>query len=67
RATIKGMIVGAIGGALLLGFGNLPEVNPKAKDFFKGAPLGLVLGAIGGGVVGYALGGERWVPGEIPK
>lgn len=67
KATIKGAVIGAIGGALLLGFGNLPEVNPKAKDFFKGAPLGLALGAIGGGIVGYALGGERWVPAEIPR
>jgi hypothetical protein len=66
-ATIKGAIIGAIGGALLLGFGNLPEVNPKAKDFFKGAPLGLVLGAVGGGIVGYALGGEKWLPAQLPR
>jgi hypothetical protein len=67
RATIKGMVVGALGGALLFGFGNLPEVNPKAKDFFKGAPLGLALGAVGGAIVGYALGGERWVPAQLPR
>lgn len=66
-ATIKGIIIGGIAGALLVGFGQLPEVNPKASDFLKGAPIGLVVGAIGGGVVGYALGGERWVPGELPR
>ncbi len=66
-ATIKGAIIGGIAGALLIGFGQLPEVNPKASDFFKAAPIGLVLGVLGGGVVGYALGGERWVPGELAR
>jgi hypothetical protein len=66
-STIRGMIIGAIGGALLLGLGNLPEVNPTASDFFKGAPAGLAIGAIAGGAVGYALGGERWVPAQLPK
>lgn len=66
-ATIKGMIIGGLAGALLVGFGQLPEVNPKASDFLKGAPVGLVIGALGGGVVGYALGGERWVPGELAR
>lgn len=66
-ATIKGMLIGGLSGALLIGFGQLPEVNPSAKDFLKGAPLGLALGAVVGGIVGYALGGERWVPGELPR
>ena len=66
-ATLKGMVIGALGGALLLGFGNLPEVNPTAKDFFKGAPLGLALGAGVGAIVGFALGGEKWVPAELPR
>lgn len=66
-AAIKGAIIGALGGALLFGLGQLPEVNPGAKDFFKGAPTGLVVGGILGGIVGYALGGERWVPAELPK
>jgi hypothetical protein len=66
-ATIKGMIIGGIAGALLIGFGQLPEVNPKASDFLKAAPLGLAVGAVAGGVVGYALGGERWVPGELAR
>lgn len=66
-ATLKGLAIGALGGALLLGFGNLPEVNPTAKDFFKGAPLGLALGAGVGAIIGYALGGEKWVPAELPR
>lgn len=66
-ATIKGLVIGALGGGLLLGFGNLPEVNPTAKDFFKGVPLGLALGAGVGAVIGYALGGEKWVPAELPR
>lgn len=67
KATIKGMIIGGLGGALLIGFGQLPEVNPKFSDFLKGAPVGLAIGAIGGGIVGYSLGGERWVPGELAR
>jgi len=66
-ATIKGMLIGGLAGALLIGFGQLPEVNPSASDFLKGAPLGLAIGTAVGGVVGYALGGERWVPGELPR
>lgn len=65
--TIRGAIIGALGGGLLLGLGQLPEVNPGAKDFFKGVPLGLAIGAVAGGVVGYALGGEKWVPAELPR
>ena len=65
--TLKGMLFGAIGGALLFGLGQLPEVNPQASDFLKAAPLGLAVGAVGGAIVGYALGGERWVPGELPR
>ncbi len=66
-ATIKGMLIGGLSGALLIGFGQLPEVNPSAADFLKGAPIGLAIGTVVGGVVGYALGGERWVPGELPR
>jgi hypothetical protein len=65
--TIKGAIFGSIGGALLIGFGQLPEVNPKAKDFLKGAPVGAVVGAVVGGIVGYALGTERWLPAVLPR
>ncbi|MEP7380697.1 MAG: hypothetical protein ABI910_03370 [Gemmatimonadota bacterium] len=67
RATIKGVIIGGLAGALLIGFGQLPEVNPSASDFLKGAPLGLVLGSLVGGGIGFALGGERWVPGEFAR
>lgn len=66
-ATIKGMLIGGLSGALLIGFGQLPEVNPSASDFLKGAPIGLAIGTVVGGIVGFALGGERWVPGELPR
>ncbi|MEP7347457.1 MAG: hypothetical protein ABI877_19460 [Gemmatimonadaceae bacterium] len=67
RSTIKGLLIGAIGGGLLWGLGNLPEVNPSASDFMKEMPVGLVAGGVLGGVVGYALGGERWLPARIPR
>lgn len=66
-ATIRGIIIGGLAGAALIGFGQLPEVNPGFKDFLKGAPTGLAIGAVVGGIVGYALGGEKWVPAAIPR
>lgn len=66
-ATIKGMIIGGLAGALLIGFGQLPEVNPGFSDFLEGAPIGLAVGTVVGGVVGYALGGEKWVPAQVPR
>lgn len=66
-ATLKGIALGALGGGLLLGLGNLPEVNPTAKHFIKGVPVGLAVGAVVGGIVGFALGGEKWVPAELPR
>jgi hypothetical protein len=67
KSTIKGLLVGAIGGGLLWGLGNLPEVNPSAADFFKEMPIGVVVGGLIGGVVGFSLGGERWLPARIPR
>lgn len=66
-ATIKGALIGGVVGAVLIGVGNAPEVNPKFSDFVKNAPLGAILGVTIGGGVGYALGGERWVPGQVPR
>lgn len=66
-ATIKGMLIGGLSGALLIGFGQMPQVNPGFSDFLKNAPVGLAIGAAVGGIVGYSLGGERWVPGELPR
>jgi hypothetical protein len=65
--TIKGALIGALVGAALLGFGQAPEVNPTFKDYAKNAPTGAVLGLVIGGGIGYALGGERWLPAEIPR
>ena len=60
RSTIKGAILGALGGAALFGLTNLPEVNPGFEDFVDGAVVGVVVGAVAGGIVGYLLGGEKW-------
>lgn len=64
--TIKGALIGGLVGALLVGLGQAPEVNPGFDDFMKGAPIGLAVGAVLGGGVGYALGGERWLPATLP-
>lgn len=60
RATVKGAIIGALGGAALFGSTNLPDVNPKFTDFLNGAAVGVVVGGVAGGIVGYLLGGEKW-------
>jgi hypothetical protein len=60
RSTIKGAIIGALGGGALFGATNLPEVNPKFSDFLDGAGAGVVIGGVVGGVIGYLLGGEKW-------
>lgn len=64
-STIRGALWGAFAGALIVGVGNLPQVNATFDDFLKYAPVGAVLGGVVGGVVGYALGGERWLPGRF--
>lgn len=66
-STLKGVLIGGLIGAGLIGFGQAPEVNPEFKDFLKGAPIGFAIGAVVGGGVGYALGGERWLPAEKPR
>jgi hypothetical protein len=60
RSTIKGAVVGALGGAALFGATNLPQVNPQFSDFLHGAAIGVVVGGVVGGAVGYLLGGEKW-------
>ena len=60
RSTIKGAIIGALGGAVLFGVTNLPEVDPGFSDFMSGATVGVVVGGVVGGVVGYLLGAEKW-------
>jgi hypothetical protein len=67
RSTMwKGAIVGALVGGLLFGLGAMPEINPGAQDFIKGVPPGLLFGAIGGALIGWGIGGERWLPASIP-
>ena len=66
-ATIKGAIIGGLLGAALIGFGQAPEVNPSFQDFLNGAPKGLAAGLVVGAGVGYALGGEKWLPAEVPR
>jgi hypothetical protein len=66
KTTLKGALIGGLIGSLLIGLGQAPEVNPTFKDYAKGAPIGLAIGAVVGGTVGFALGGERWVPGQLP-
>jgi len=60
RSTIKGIVIGALGGGALFGATNLPEINPTFSDFVDGAAIGVVVGAAAGGVIGYLLGGEKW-------
>jgi len=60
KSTIKGMIIGALGGAALFGATNLPEVDPTFSDFLAGATVGAIVGGLAGGTVGYLLGGEKW-------
>jgi hypothetical protein len=60
RSTVKGMLIGAAGGAALFGATNLPEINPTFSDFLEGAGMGAIIGGVAGGVVGYLLGGEKW-------
>jgi len=66
-ATIKGLIYGALLGGTLWGLGNLPEINPSARDFLVAFPAGAAVGGFVGGVVGFGLGGERWLPALLPR
>ena len=66
-ALARGMVFGAIVGGVIFGLGNMPEVNPDANDFMRGVPIGLLVGSIGGGLVGFGIGGEAWVPARIPR
>ncbi len=67
RSTMwKGAVLGALVGGVLFGLGAMPEVNPTTSDFLSGVPAGLLVGAIGGAVVGWGVGGERWLPASLP-
>jgi hypothetical protein len=67
RSTMwKGAVLGALVGGVLFGLGAMPEVNPTTSDFLSGVPAGLLVGGIGGAVVGWGIGGERWLPSSLP-
>jgi hypothetical protein len=66
-SMMRGMLWGVLAGALIVGVGNLPQVNADFQDFLKYAPIGAALGGVVGGVVGYSLGGERWVPARFVR
>ena len=68
RGTMmRGAVFGALAGAVLFGLGSMPEVNPDANDFMRGVPVGLAVGVIGGAVIGWGVGGERWLPARVPR
>lgn len=64
RSTIRTMLIGAAIGAGVFGAAGMPEVNPGISDFLKNVPIGLVVGGTVGAGLGYALGGERWLPAQ---
>ena len=66
-SMVRGALFGAVVGAVLFGLGAMPEVNPDFADFVSGIPLGLVVGTVGGAVIGFGIGGERWLPARIPR
>lgn len=66
-AAIRGGVLGALVGGLLIGIGSMPEVDPDANDFLRGVPPGMAIGALIGGVLGWQVGGERWVPARKPR
>lgn len=66
-AVTRGMVLGAIAGGILFGLGSMPEVNPDANDFMRGVPVGLAVGALGGAVIGWGIGSERWLPARVPR
>lgn len=67
NAAMRGAVFGMLVGGLLFGLGSMPEVNPDANDFMRGVPVGLAVGAIGGAVIGFGIGGERWLPARVPR
>lgn len=66
-ALMKGMVMGALAGGLLFGLGNLPQVDPKFSDFVENIPAGIIGGTVVGGIIGFSLGGERWLPARLPR
>ncbi len=67
RSTVRGVIFGSLIGGLLWGLGNLPQRNPDFGDIASAFPTGAAIGAVVGGLVGFALGGEKWLPAVVPR
>lgn len=66
-SVVRGAVLGAIAGGILFGLGSMPEVNPDANDFMRGVPVGLLVGGLGGAVIGWGIGSERWLPARVPR
>lgn len=66
-SVLRGAVLGSLVGAVLFGLGAMPEVNPDFADFMSGVPVGLAVGAVGGAVIGFGIGSERWLPARIPR
>jgi hypothetical protein len=62
RSTLVGAAGGALGGGLFFGLAGRSNVDPTAGSFSHEFGKGAIVGALIGGVIGYAWGGERWLP-----
>ena len=66
-SVLRGAVLGSLIGGLLFGLGAMPEINPDFADFVSGVPVGLAVGAVGGAVIGFGIGSERWLPARVPR
>lgn len=66
-SVLRGAVLGSLIGGLLFGLGAMPEINPDFADFMSGVPVGLAVGAVGGAVIGFGIGSERWLPARVPR